>query len=143
MITKKKLELDANMNFKDLLFHIRLNGYGYVGFQYFGSGDSGSIDEIYLVPKEHAKQNAEGYIIGDYGYYDYETTCPHSLPQEIVDIISEKIYAYILNDASDWYNNDGGGGNGYICTENGDFSTDHYINIMSREEEIIKGNLFD
>lgn len=142
MSKKQVLDINANMNFKDLLFHIRLNGYGYIGFQYSGSGDSGSIDDVFLVPKDCATQDEEGQIICNYSSYELEKKCEHTLPKDIIDILERKIYSHILDDATDWYNNDGGGGIGYICTENGDFSSNHYIYITETEDEVIIGNLF-
>ena len=140
---KKVLELSAKMNFKDILFHIRLNGYGYIGFYYSGSGDSGSIDAMYLVLKDLASQNDDGQILTECSDWELQSKSEHDLPKEIWDMVENHIYTHILDDAPDWYNNDGGGGHGYICTENGDFSVDHYINIVETEEEQLIGNLFD
>lgn len=140
---KKTLEINAKMSFKDILFHIRLHGYGYIGFSYSGGGDSGAIDEVYLVPKELAFQEEYGAITCNYSSWDLSKKCEHILPQDVIQIFEDKIYNYILENTPDWYNNDGGGGIGYICTENGDFCTDHYVNIIEREESQITGNLFE
>lgn len=138
---KNVLDIDVNMTFKDILFQIRLKGYGYIGFNYSGGGDSGSIDDIYLIPKDAAEQDEHGTIrISD---YNIVWNVKDGISRELHQLISDRIYSIILDDASDWYNNDGGGGTGCICTENGDFSVDHYVNIIEREEEEIKGNILD
>jgi hypothetical protein len=144
MKQKKTLDISENMTFKDILFHIRLNGYGYIGFSYCGSGDHGSIDDIYLIPKEFAEQKEDGSIeLIDCSIHDLSEKSTHVLSSNLEKIIYDKIIDHILDDAPDWYNNEGGGGLGYICTENGDFSTDHYYNVVETVDSLIIGNLFD
>jgi hypothetical protein len=138
------LEISENMTFKDILFHIRLNGYGYIGFEYCGSGDDGSIDSIYLVPKECAEQKEDGSIeLINCGLHELSEKATHFLSSNMERIIHDQIINHILDDAPDWYNNEGGGGNGYICTENGDFSTNHYYNVVETVDSLITGNLFN
>jgi len=135
------LNINADFSFKDILFHIRLAGYGYIWFQYGGSGDSGSIDEIVLVRKEDAEETEEGRIVIKDGKYPFSLDQKHRLSSEIRNKIENSIYDNILSDAPDWYNNDGGGGEGYICTEDGQYICDHFVNIVEREESELKGNL--
>ena len=138
----KVLNIDANISFKDILFNIRLAGYGYIWFSYGGSGDSGSIDELILIPKEAAEQDEDGRISLKDDKYPFSIDQKHVLSSEVTHKIEESIHDNILSDAPDWYNNDGGGGEGYICTEDGEYICDHFVNIVEREESEIRGKFF-
>ncbi len=83
---KNVLDIDVNMTFKDILFQIRLKGYGYIGFDYSGGGDSGSIDDIYLIPKDAAEQDEHGTIrISD---YDIVSNVKDGISKELHQLIS-------------------------------------------------------
>jgi hypothetical protein len=136
---RKELELQvsAKSSLSDILFNIRLAGYGYVCIEYSGSGDSGSIDDVYLIKKENGSQDEEGIITLNVSRWDLDRIY---LPSEVRDII-EKAADSVLDDGADWYNNDGGGGTLLICTENGDYYDDRYVNVVEQEYDSSTGNL--
>jgi hypothetical protein len=132
-----ELNVSANSNLSDILFNIRLAGYGYVCIDYSGSGDSGDVDDVYLVKKENGTQDEEGVItVTTYGWEQTVMRLPHDIQKVIEDFVDP-----ILSDGADWYNNDGGGGTVAICTENGDYYDDRYVNIIEREQHPETGNL--
>ena len=132
-----ELNVSAKSNLSDILFNIRLAGYGYVCIDYSGSGDSGDVDDVYLVKKENGTQDEEGVItVTTYGWEQTVMRLPHDIQKVIEDFVDP-----ILSDGADWYNNDGGGGTVAICTENGDYYDDRYVNIIEREQHPETGNL--
>jgi hypothetical protein len=133
-----ELNVSANSNLSDILFNIRLAGYGYVCIDYSGSGDSGSVDDVYLVKKENGTQDEEGVITINKSRWDMDVVY---LPDDIRQVIEDFVDSRILSDGADWYNNDGGGGTVAICTENGDYYDDRYVNIIEREHYSETGNL--
>jgi hypothetical protein len=133
-----ELNVSANSNLSDILFNIRLAGYGYVCIDYSGSGDSGSVDDVYLVKKENGSQDEDGVItVTTYGWQQHVMR----LPDDIKKVIEDFVDSRILSDGADWYNSDGGGGTLVICTENGDYYDDRYVNIIEREDYPETGNL--
>lgn len=137
---RKELELQvsAKSSLSDILFNIRLAGYGYVCIEYSGSGDSGSIDVVYLIKKENGSQDEEGVITINKSRWDMDVVY---LPNDIKQVIEDAIDGRILSDGADWYNNDGGGGTLLICTEDGHYYDDRYVNIVSQEYYSEKGNV--
>jgi len=137
---RKELELQvsAKSSLSDILFNIRLAGYGYVCLEYSGSGDSGSIDDVYLIKKENGSQDEEGVITINKSRWDMDVVY---LPNDIKQVIEDAIDGRILSDGADWYNNDGGGGTLLICTEDGHYYDDRYVNIVSQEYYSEKGNV--
>jgi hypothetical protein len=133
-----ELNVSAKSSLSDILFNMRLAGYGYVCINYSGSGDSGSIDEIYLVKKEYGSQDEEGVITISKSRWDMDVVY---LPSDINDVIENAVDGRILSDGADWYNNDGGGGTLIICTENGDYYDDRYVNVVDQQYFIDTGNL--
>ena len=136
---RKELELQvsAKSSLSDILFNIRLAGYGYVCIEYSGAGDSGSIDDVYLIKKENGSQDEEGIINLNVSRWDLDRIY---LPSDVRDII-EKAADSVLNDGADWWNNDGGGGTLLICTEDGHYYDDRYVNIVSQEYYSETGNV--
>ena len=137
MRTELELQVSAKSSLSDILFNIRLAGYGYVCIEYSGAGDSGSIDDVYLIKKENASQDEEGNINLNVSRWDLDRIY---LPSDVRDII-EKTADSVLDEGADWYNNDGGGGTLLICTENGDYYDDRYVNIVEQEYDNYTGNL--
>lgn len=137
---RKELELQvsAKSSLSDILFNIRLAGYGYVCLEYSGSGGSGSIDVVYLIKKENGSQDEEGVITINKSRWDMDVVY---LPNDIKQVIEDAIDGRILSDGADWYNNDGGGGTLLICTEDGHYYDDRYVNIVSQEYYSEKGNV--
>ena len=133
-----ELNVSAKSSLSDILFSMRLAGYGYVCIEYSGSGDSGSIDEIYLIKKEYGSQDEEGVITITKSRWDMDVIY---LPSDIKQVIEDAVDGSILDDGADWYNNDGGGGVLLICTEDGHYYDDRYVNIVTYENYSSKGNL--
>ncbi len=75
-----ELNVSANSNLSDILFNIRLAGYGYVCIDYSGSGDSGSVDDVYLVKKENGSQDEDGVItVTTYGWQQHVMRLPDDI----------------------------------------------------------------
>ena len=137
---KKELELQvsAKSSLSDILFNMRLAGYGYICIHYSGSGDSGSVDDVYLIKKEDATQDEEGVITAKKSFWELDKIY---LPNDLRQVIEDAVDDRILSDGADWYNNDGGGGVLLICTENGDYYDDRYVNIVEQDYSSYTGNL--
>jgi hypothetical protein len=133
-----ELNVSAKSSLSDILFSIRLAGYGYVCIEYSGSGDSGSIDTIYLIKKEHGSQDEKGVITINESRWDMDIIY---LPNDIKQVIEDAIDIRILSDGADWYNNDGGGGTLLICTEDGHYYDDRYVNVVEQDYHSSTGNL--
>ena len=137
---KQEIELNvsAKSSLSDILFNIRLAGYGYVCVEYSGAGDSGSIDDLFVIEKEYGQQDEAGIINLTKSLWDIKR---FYLPSEIRQTIEDAVDGRILSDGADWYNNDGGGGFLIICTEDGHYYDDRYVNIVSQEYYSDKGNI--
>ena len=133
-----ELNVSAKSSLSDILFSMRLAGYGYVCIEYSGSGDSGSIDTVYLIKKEHGSQDEEGVITINKSPWDMDIIY---LPSDIKQVIEDAVDSRILENGADWYNNDGGGGTLLICTENGDYYDDRYVNVVDQQYFSDSGNL--
>lgn len=133
-----ELNVSAKSSLSDILFNMRLAGYGYLCINYSGSGDSGSIDDVFVVKKEDGSQDDEGVITLKKSYWDLDKVY---LPDDLKEVIEDAVNGRILSDGADWYNNDGGGGTLIICTENGDYYDDRYVNIVEQDYSSSTGNL--
>jgi hypothetical protein len=139
MSEKISLTIPKDSGFTHVLFNLAAQGYEYIKVSYSGSGDSGCIDDIELIPN--------GFITIDEGKVQWNSMSKYrdfATPDEdLTEIIEQKSYAHVLNDAEDWYNNDGGGGTLYISTLDASFHCDHYINIVTTEDSVITGKFGD
>lgn len=133
-----ELQVSAKSSLSDILFNMRLAGYGYVCIHYSGSGDSGSVDDVYVIKKEDGSQDEEGVITLKKSYWDLDKVY---LPNDLRQVIEDAVDGSILDDGADWYNNDGGGGTLIICTENGDYYDDRYVNVVDQQYFSDTGNL--
>jgi hypothetical protein len=133
------LTIPYDSGFTHVLFNIAAQGFEFIKISYSGSGDSGAIDEVELIPTgfmsikdnrvEWNKNNKEA----EYG----EPT------EELKSIIEERAYKYVLNSADDWYNNEGGGGTLYISTMDGQFHCDHYTYEQITHDSVLTGKFGD
>lgn len=122
--------------FTHVLFNLAAQGYDYIRICYSGSGDSGCIDEIYLAPK--GTITIENNELKEHDEIDY------ALPDDnLQTLIENKAYEHVLNDADDWYNNDGGGGTLYISTLDGSYYANHYVNITETIDSVLTGKFGD
>lgn len=122
--------------FTHVLFNLAAQGYDYIRIGYSGSGDSGCIDEIYLAPK--GTITIENNELKEHDEIDY------ALPDgNLRALIENKAYEHVLNDADDWYHNDGGGGTLYISTLDGSYYANHYVNITETIDSVLTGKFGD
>lgn len=131
------LTIPKDSGFTHVLFNIAAQGFDYIKIHYSGSGDSGGIDEVYLLPTGCVTIKDEE--VEDESSYD-DCSYPDS---DLKDIITNKAYDEILNTADDWWNNDGGGGTLYISTLDGSYHGDHYVNIVETIDSVLTGKLED
>ena len=129
--------IPLDSGFTHILFNLASQGYSHIYVEYYGSGDNGAIEQVSLLKRGTVIETEDGFpeIKNDAKYY--------SLEDELDKLIDDKIYKYILEDASDWYNNEGGGGKLFISTEDCKFIGDHYYNIIHEEHEELKGEFRD
>jgi hypothetical protein len=124
--------------FTHILLNVAAQGFEYIKFNYSGSGDNGSIDNVIPVPYGciEIKDN-EITEIKPYSENKNE------LDSELRDFLENKIYDKILENADDWYNNEGGGGTLYICTLDGSYHGNHYYNVIEQVNSVLTGKLRD
>jgi hypothetical protein len=108
------------MEIKEALNELHKLGVEQIVVEYSGSGDSGDIDN-------------SDYISKTNGSID--------VPNDINDIVIDYIHSKILDTFSDWYNNEGGGGTLLIEVPSGKWNSDHYVNIITTEEESYSGDI--
>jgi hypothetical protein len=136
------LEIDVTIplesGFTHVLFNLAAQGIGLITVSYSGGGDNGAIDEIV------------GYRIGDFEEPEDLQDEPPKLKgeditfsEEVEKLIEHEAYDQILENASDWVNNDGGGGTLYIYTASGDYYCDHYYYVTATEEDSFSGKMKD
>lgn len=130
------LTIPVTSGFTHVLFNLAAQGYDYIKITYSGSGDSGCIDDVHLIKK--------GLINIEDGVVDDESDYNNDYPKhDLKELIENKAYKYVLNDADDWYNNDGGGGTLYISTLDGSYHSDHYVNITETIDSVLTGKFGD
>jgi hypothetical protein len=130
------LTIPYDSGFTHVLFNLAAQGFEYIKIEYSGGGDSGCIDDVYLVPQGCIK--IEDGEVSENNDRDYAN--PN---EELKDLIKEKATDHVLDKADDWYNNDGGGGVLYICTLDGTYHGDHYVNETTTHDSILTGKFGD
>lgn len=130
------LTIPVTSGFTHVLFNLAAQGYDYIKITYSGSGDSGCIDDVHLIKK--GLINIEDDVVEDQS--DYNNDYPDD---DLRKLIENKAYKYVLNDADDWYNNDGGGGTLYISTLDGSYHSDHYVTVTETVDSVITGKFGD
>jgi hypothetical protein len=130
------LTIPVTSGFTHVLFNLAAQGFEYIKIEYSGSGDNGCIDDVYLV--------RQGYIKIEDGEVSENNDRDYAHPnQELKDLIEEKATDHVLDKADDWYNNEGGGGILYICTLDGTYHGDHYINYTTTSDSTLTGKFGD
>lgn len=136
-MSEKKEEINVTCPLDSGFTHILLNllgqGYTYIIVDYSGGGDDGCIDDIRIIRDEIDMSERVDFD----SLYNFELD--NDLSIHIQDICFDKI----LNHASDWYNNEGGGGQLIISTADGEYISHHYTYYQSTHEETLTGKLKD
>lgn len=130
--------IPLDSGFTHILLNLGVQGFEYLKFEYYGSGDDGCIEDVILIP--------HGCIEIKDGEVDQIKPFPpqeNDLASELRTLLEEVIYSKILEDADDWYNNDGGGGTLYVCTLDGSYHGDHYYNVTETVDSVLSGKLGD
>jgi hypothetical protein len=130
------LTIPYDSGFTHVLFNLAAQGFEYIKIEYSGGGDSGCIDDVYLVRQGHIKIEDGEVSENNDGYYAHPN-------QELKNLIGEKATNHVLDKADDWWNNDGGGGVLYICTLDGTYHGDHYVNETTTHDSILTGQFGD
>jgi hypothetical protein len=130
------LTIPYDSAFTHVLFNLAAQGFEYIKIQYSGGGDSGCIDDVYLVRQGAIKiEDGEVSENNDRDYADPD--------RKLRLLIEEKAYDRVLNNADDWYNNEGGGGTLYISTMDGTYHGDHYVNETTTHDSTLTGKFGD
>lgn len=134
------LTIPLDSGFTHILFNLAVQGYGAIEVEYSGSGDSGAIDSVKLWKREavNIDKDSNEIMIKDYDSKNYGYPA-----RDLAEVIEEKVYTHILNNAPDWYNNDGGSGDLYISTEDGQYYANHRVYYTESDESILEGRLGD
>jgi len=139
-MSEEKKEINCTIpldsGFTHILFNLASQGYSHIYARYYGSGDSGAIEEIYLVERGgvHEEEGSLPELEGD-AVLAY-------IEGELSKLLEDKIYK-IADNAGDWYNNEGGGGTIFISTEDYKYKADHYINVTETVHEDLDGTFGD
>ena len=139
-MSEEKKEISCTIpldsGFTHILFNLASQGYSHIYARYYGSGDSGAIEEIYLVERGgvHEEEGSLPELEGDAVLADIE--------DELSKVLMEKVYE-ILSHEDDWYNYEGGGGTLFISTEDYKYRGDHYINVTESVHNDVEGVLGD
>ena len=137
MENKISCTIPLDSGFTHILFNLASQGYSHIYVEYYGSGDDGAIEQMSALKREDVEEEEDVFPeIKDKAEY-------HSVEEELAKVIENKVYEHILASASDWYNNEGGGGKLFISTEDCKFIGDHYYNIIHEEHEELRGKFGD
>jgi len=130
------LTIPEDSGFTHVLFNLAAQGFEYIKIQYSGGGDSGCIDDVYLL--FHGTATIEDGEVSENNDRDYAT------PDDVLkELIEEKALKQVLDKADDWWNNEGGGGTLYISTLDGTYHGDHYINVSDTIDSTLTGKFGD
>jgi hypothetical protein len=130
------LTIPYNSGFTHVLFNLAAQGFEYIKIQYSGGGDSGCIDDVYLL--FHGTATIEDGEVSENNDRDYAD--PN---QELKNLIEEKATNHVLDKADDWWNNEGGGGTLYISTMDGSYHGHHYVNYTETIDSTLTGKFGD
>lgn len=109
------------------LFKLKDQNISKIVFEYEGSGDDGAIDDICYF-------DSLDRII-DISLLDDDIV---NEINDIQEILEEKVDD-ILENVSDWYNNEGGHGTVTIYTDTGNYEVNNNIRIVDFQNESYKG----
>lgn len=132
---KVGINIPYESGFTHILFNLAGQGYSCIRVEYSGGGDEGHIQDINVMLRKGTNPDVE--------FYEQAGEDGPPLDEKLADIIRDKAYKYILDNADDWCNNEGGGGTLYISTDDGEYYADHYVNQITTYDSILKGQLFD
>lgn len=129
---------DLKIAFTHLLFNLFAQGYSHIKFEYSGGGDDGCIDETtaFKIGDVIVDEETNKFTIKDKA----QTA---TLEKELEDLLGNTVTDKILNNADDWWNNEGDGGTLWLDLRDGSYYGDHYINITTTEESTLSGKLGD
>jgi hypothetical protein len=130
------LTIPIDSGFTHVLFNLAAQGFEYIKIQYSGGGDSGCIDDVYLV--HQGTIEIEDGIVSENNDRDYADP-----DEELKDLIEEKAIKHVLDNADDWWNNEGGGGTLYISTADGSYHGHHYVNVTETIDSVLTGKFGD
>jgi hypothetical protein len=130
------LTIPSTSGFTHVLFNLAAQGVEYIKIQYSGSGDSGCVDQVELIPQ--GLITIEDERINEHNHIDYDEP-----GDELKELIEDKVITHVLNHADDWWNNEGGGGTLYICTLDGTYHGDHYVNVTETIDSVLTGKFGD
>jgi len=117
----RKVEFE-NLKYEIILFSLKAIGVEKITFDYSGEHDSGAIDEILFFDSN-----------------ENEIHLNDEFDKRINDL-EDNVYD-ILMCVSDWYNNDGGGGQIEISTNNGEYIIHNNVKIITYHNEQYKGTM--
>ena len=127
--------IPLDSGFTHILLNILAQGYTHIIVEYSGSGDSGAVDNMYAY-----KEGSVKMIEGNLTLTDYDGI---PLVTPLRDKIEEFAIKHLLDNQTDWWNDEGGGGQLIICTADGEYHLEHYVNIVTRDYEISDGKFLD
>jgi len=130
------LTIPYNSGFTHVLFNLAAQGFEYIKIQYSGGGDSGCIDDVYLL--FHGTATIEDGEVSENNDRDYAH--PN---QELKNLIEEKATNRVLDKADGWWINEGGGGTLYISTLDGTYHGDHYVYEATTHASTLTGKFGD
>ena len=130
--------IPLDSGFTHILLNIAAQGFEYIKFNYSGAGDSGMIDAIILIP--HGCIEIKDEKVNQIKPFPPQE---NDLGIKLAAVLEEVVYSKILENAHDWYNNEGGGGTLYLCTLDGNYHGDHYVYITETQESTLSGKLGD
>lgn len=107
-------------------------GYDRLHIEFAGSGDSGSIDEVFPLQ--------EGEDSNDIGY-DEKSERAKLVPDK--DEIESFVHENCLDSIGDWWNNEGGQGHVVIWLETGKFETHVGLNRTVTDDSTYEGNFYE
>jgi hypothetical protein len=129
-LTKKKQNFMAknekgnSAHWKRILETLAAAGVVKIVIEYSGSGDSGAIDEVNFFDQAEMEIDSEAA----------------GLVEEDNNFIEDQVYT-ILEDYSDWYNNDGGQGTLTVDVSTGKFDCHHGSNYTETNWEDHEGSV--
>jgi hypothetical protein len=113
---------------RDVLTQLKNEGYTGVSIGFDGAGDSGSING--------AKAFRGDFILNQRVYDDY-----YNYEPQITNSLDDLGYAILSDSGYDWYNDDGGYGNIYICLLTGEVQLDIRIRVTDTEDHLISSEV--
>ena len=112
--------MKANLTWAAIMFNIQDLGFDRIKVAYSGGGDSGDIDEIYLLRPEDPEDHNE--------FNNIDGILSEDIRLAILEFAFSK-----LNVVEDWWNNDGGYGTMMIQVPSGQYEIDNNVYYTTTE----------